>query len=65
MSDPSCCPYCGGANIVYEGVDNGLGPYGDCFGDMYYCEDCDLEFEGYIIPYGAFLDEDNDEDDEA
>jgi len=60
MSTPSC-PYCGGANIVYEGVDDGLGPYGDCIGDVYTCCDCDLSFEGHLIPYSDLEDEDGEE----
>lgn|GEM_PF-3440751 len=61
MSGPSC-PYCGGENVCYQGIDDGLGPYGDCIGDVYICEDCDLEFEGHIIPYGALLDDEDGEE---
>lgn len=50
------CPYCGGTNTVYIGIDDGLGDYGDCIGDVYECTDCDLEFEGHTIPYSE-LDE--------
>ena len=61
MSNPTCCPYCGGTNFVYAGIDDGLGPYGDAVGDIYYCEDCDLQFEGYLIPYSTLFGDEGSE----
>lgn len=59
MHQPAC-PYCGGDNVSYIGIDDGLGPYGDAIGDVYICEDCDLEFEGNIIPHSELLDDEEE-----
>lgn len=60
------CPYCGGTNVFYEGVADGLGPYGDCIGDLYYCADCEQLFEGALIPYSDFVElPEGDEDAEG
>jgi hypothetical protein len=57
------CPYCGGHETAYSGIDDGGGDFGDEIVDMYYCLDCDLTFEGYGYQYNPEdFDEDNDAD---
>lgn len=39
------CPYCGSSAIIYVGVEDGGGDYGDSVCDTWFCTACESNFE--------------------
>lgn len=59
------CPYCGSTYVYFEGIDDGLGEYVDCVGDVYFCENCEQYFEGAVIPYAELEQPDTEPTDDS
>lgn len=52
------CRYCGSGNTFYQYSDDGGGDYGDSVFDLYFCSDCESEFEEVWMS----IDDESDDD---